>query len=360
MLETKIMPYNDSDKNHMEFFLQAPEKIGFLLMNIGTPSEPTTKAVRSYLTEFLSDPDVIDTNPLLRWIIVNLFVSPFRPRRVLPQYKSIWMEKGSPLLVHSNEFKESLMRYDNDLLVNIGMRYGQPSIQEAIDELLESGAQRIVMCPMFPQYAQATTGSCLSKAIEILENRNVSYQTITDFFRERFYIDCRGDTIRESTAYKNSEMLLFSFHGLPERQIKKLDSSGSYCLVDKNCCDSESTYNKFCYRFHCTDTVNKIMEKLNTSKPFKICFQSRFGMDKWIQPDILDVLQQTVDDGINDIAVVCPSFVADCLETLEEISIRDQEYFSRIGGGKLTLVPSLNSSPKWVSGFATFIAGKIA
>ena len=339
----------------MEKSLPESTKTGFLLMNIGTPSEPTIKGIRSYLTEFLSDPDVIDTNPVLRWIIVNLFVSPFRPKRVLPQYQSIWMEEGSPLLVYSNKFKDALMQYDNDLSIEIGMRYGDPSIEQGIANLLESGVEEIVICPMFPQYAQATTGSCISKAVEILDGKDVPYQTITEFFREKFYIDCLVETIQKSSAYTNSDMLLFSFHGLPERQIKKLDPSGSYCLMNKDCCNSESSFNQLCYRFHCVSTVNSIMEKLNTEKPFKICFQSRFGMDKWIQPDILDVLKQSVDEGINNIGVVCPSFIADCLETIEEISIRDQEYFTEIGGGQLSLVPSLNIYPNWVSGFARFL-----
>ena len=333
-------------------------KTGFLLMNIGTPAEPTIKGIRSYLTEFLSDPDVIDTNPVLRWIIVNLFVSPFRPKRVLPQYQSIWMDEGSPLLVYSNKFKAALMDFDSELSIEIGMRYGDPSIEQGIINLLESGVEKIVLCPMFPQYAQATTGSCISKAIEILEEKDVSYQTITEFFRVQFYIDCLVETIKSSSAYSNSDMLLFSFHGLPERQIKKLDTSGSYCLANEDCCDSESSFNELCYRFHCVSTVNSIMEKLDAEKPFRICFQSRFGMDKWIQPDILDVLQESVDEGVTNIGVVCPSFIADCLETLEEISIRDQEYFTEIGGGQLSLVPSLNVYPKWVSGFAKFLTSQ--
>ena len=250
---------------------------------------------------------------------------------------------------------EQIQKSSNDLSVEIGMRYGDPSIEEGIMRLLESSIEEIILCPMFPQYAQATTGSCISKAIEILEEKEVPYQTITEFFREQFYIDCLVETIRDSSAYINSDMLLFSFHGLPERQIKKLDTSGSYCLTDQDCCNSESSFNQLCYRFHCVSTVNSIMEKLNTEKPFRICFQSRFGMDKWIQPDILDVLRQSVDEGINNIGVVCPSFIADCLETLEEISIRDQEYFTEVGGEQLALVPSLNVYPKWVSGFAKFL-----
>ena len=140
-------------------------KTGYLLMNIGTPSEPTVKGVRTYLKEFLSDPDVIDTNPILRWIIVNMIVAPLRPKRVVPQYKSIWTEEGSPLLVNSEKFASALNRENKHLKVEVGMRYGQPSIDEAINRLLESGIDKIILCPMFPQYAQATTGSCISLSL---------------------------------------------------------------------------------------------------------------------------------------------------------------------------------------------------
>jgi len=331
---------------------------GYLLMNIGTPDEPTTKGVRRYLKEFLSDPDVIDTNKFLRWAIVNLIVTPLRPRRVTPQYKSIWMDGGSPLLVHSQMFASKLKTHLSGSPVEIGMRYGNPSISEGIDKLKEAGATKIVFCPMFPQFAQATTGSCINKGIQEVTARGLECATISDFYDEEFYINCLVDTIRESDAYRDSEFLLFSFHGLPERQIKKLDQSGRYCIYNTDCCETKSAYNSKCYRFHCSETVRLIMEKLGHEKPHRMCFQSRFGMDKWIQPDILDTLRDLSDQGITKVAVSCPSFTADCLETLEEISIRDLEYFESVGGKELKLVPSLNATPSWVEGFAKFLFSK--
>ena len=149
--------------------------------------------------------------------------------------------------------------------------------------------------------------------------------------------------------------LLFSFHGLPERQIKRLDTSGSYCINTDNCCEQASEFNEFCYRFHCSLTVQKIMEKLGTDKSYRMCFQSRFGMDKWIQPDILTVLQDSANNGVKNIAVSCPSFVADCLETLEEIAIRDKDAFIAMGGEKLDLIPSLNDAHDWVIGFSDYL-----
>ena len=332
---------------------------GYLLMNIGTPDEPTTKGVRRYLKEFLSDPDVIDTNKFLRWAIVNLIVTPLRPRRVTPQYKSIWMDGGSPLLVHSQMFASKLKTHLSGSPVEIGMRYGNPSISEGIDKLKEAGATKIVFCPMFPQFAQATTGSCINKAKEEATDRGLEYVTISDFYNEDFYIDCLVEIIRDSQAYRDSEVLLFSFHGLPERQIKKLDKSGNYCILDPYCCESKSDYNNKCYRFHCSETVRHIMAKLGHEKPHRLCFQSRFGMDKWIQPDILDTLRNLADQGVTKVAVSCPSFTVDCLETLEEISIRDFEFFESVGGKQLSLVPSLNSISPWVAGFGNFLNSRI-
>ena len=330
-------------------------KIGYVLMNIGTPSEPTAKGVRIFLKEFLSDPDVLDINPILRWGILNLIVAPFRPRTVLPQYQSVWTDEGSPLLANSEKFKNALHAFDSELNVEIGMRYGNPSISDAVDSLINDGVEKIVICSMFPQFAQATTGSCNKKAIEIIESRGIEYSLIGNFYDEEFYIDCVVNQIKMSDAYESGDHLLFSFHGLPERQLKKLDESGEYCLLKPDCCEKESEFNQLCYKFHSTETVRRIIEKLNTEKPHTICFQSRFGRDKWVDPDILDVLQNFVDDGVENITVICPSFVADCLETLEEISIRDDEIFKEMGGGSLELVPSLNSSDDWVKGFAEFL-----
>lgn len=324
-------------------------------MNIGTPAEPTIKGVRRYLKEFLSDPDVIDTNRFLRWAIVNLIVSPLRPRRVLPQYQSIWMSNGSPLLVHSKNFASDVEALLESAPVEVGMRYGEPSIADGIEKLVSAGATKVVLCPMFPQYAQATTGSCIAKAVEEVNARGLTYGLISDFYDQEFYIDCLVEKIRHSSAYINAEVLLFSFHGLPERQIKKLDRSGEYCIINPSCCEQGSEYNGKCYRFHCAETVRMVMEKLGDEKPHRMCFQSRFGMDRWIQPDILATLRELADKGIAKVAVSCPSFTADCLETLEEISIRDFEFFKSVGGDSLELVPSLNSTNAWVEGFADFL-----
>ena len=337
-------------------------KIGCLLMNIGTPSEPTIPSVRSYLKEFLSDPDVIDTNPILRWIIVNLFVVPFRPQKVLPQYQSVWMDEGSPLLAYTKRFVKKITAINSDIIFDIGMRYGTPSIEQGIKNLQEAKVEKIVLSPMFPQYAQATSGSCIKKAIQIIEDQNINipYEINPYFYHEDFIINCLAETIENSNVYQESEFLLFSFHGLPERQIKKMDISKSHCLIQENCCEIPCEFNKMCYKHHCYETVKKVMDKVSIKKPFDIAFQSRFGFDPWIKPNTTDIIEALPSKGIKNISVICPAFVFDCLETLEEIAIRNQEYFVEAGGENIKLIPALNDGDKWVNEFYNYIYNKFA
>ena len=337
-------------------------KIGCLLMNIGTPSEPTISGLRTYLKEFLSDPDVVDTNPILRWIIVNLFVVPFRPQRVLPQYQSVWMDGGSPLLVYTQKFVKKITEKNPDIIFDIGMRYGEPSIEQGLKNLVEAKVDKIVLCPMFPQYAQATSGSCIKKAIEIIEDQNIKipFEINSYFYDEDFLTNCLAEVIENSTAYNESEFLLFSFHGLPERQIKKMDISNNHCLIQENCCEIESEFNQMCYKRHCYQTVKKVVDKANIQKPFDIAFQSRFGIDPWIKPNTTDIIEALPSKGIKNISVICPAFTFDCLETLEEIAIRNQEYFVEAGGESIKLIPALNDSDNWVNEFYNYIYKKFA
>ena len=355
--------FNSTDAIYIEKSILSilnPKKTGVLLLNIGTPSEPTVKGLRTYLKEFLSDPDVIDVNPILRWIIVNLFVVPFRPRTVLPQYKSIWMEEGSPLLAYSTRFAAKISTKNPDVIFEIGMRYGSPSIEEGLIKLQKEGVDKIVLSPMFPQYAQATSGSCVRKAIEIIEARRIPipYMINDYFYQEDFYIDSLAESIENNADYHESELLLFSFHGLPERQIKKMDESQEYCLRQNDCCATPSEYNTMCYKFHCHETTRKIMERVKTKKPFRLSFQSRFGFDPWIQPNTTDVIEKLPNQNIKKISVICPAFVFDCLETLEEIAIRNNEYFVDAGGDSLKLIPALNANTKWVDSFYTYLHRK--
>ncbi|MBM24685.1 MAG: ferrochelatase [Chloroflexi bacterium] len=338
------------------------DKIGCLIMNIGTPSDPTIKGIRSYLREFLSDPEVIDTNPIIRWAIVNLFVAPFRPKAVLPQYQSIWTKNGSPLLVNSCNFLKEIANKNPNIVFELGMRYGEPSIEHGLIKLKKAGVKKIILFPMFPQYAQATSGSCINKAIEIINklDLNWKYEIIEYFYNKNFFIDNIVKSISESNDYHESEFLLFSFHGLPQRHVKKIDLSNNYCLVKDKCCETISKYNQICYSHHCFETVSRVIKKLNPDKPYDISFQSRFGLDAWLQPNTTDIIEKLAKKGIKKISVICPAFIFDCLETLEEIAIRNNEYFKAAGGDQIKLIPSLNYNPEWVTGLSKYMNEKFA
>ena len=336
--------------------------IGCILMNIGTPDKPTTSSIRKYLKEFLSDPDVIDSNKIIRWMIVNLIVSPFRPKKILHQYESIWTKDGSPLLANSKEFSLNLSNSLPEFNIEIGMRYGNPSILKAVKNLKKLGINNILLIPMFPQYAQASSGSCIQSAKEIIKREipDCKITVIEKFYSEDFYIKCLVEKISNSLEYKECEYLLFSFHGLPERQIKRLDKSGKHCLVKNKCCEEICVSNYNCYKAHCTQTVKKVVEQLKPSIEYSICFQSRFGLDKWLSPNITDVMETLSNKGIKKVAVACPSFTFDCLETLEEIAIRNNETFVKeLNGEYLKLIPSLNNEKYWVKNFSEFIKRSI-
>tara|TARA_Y100000590_G_scaffold218981_1_gene248089 strand:- start:4345 stop:5376 length:1032 start_codon:yes stop_codon:yes gene_type:complete len=339
------------------------KKLGCLLMNIGTPDEPTIPSIRKFLKEFLSDPDVIDYNPIIRWLTVNFIVAPFRPKSIIHQYQSIWTDEGSPLLINSTLFANKLSPILPSIQFEIGMRYGNPSIAGAINKFKKQGIKKIILIPMFPQYAKATCGSCIDEAKRILKSEipDAEFIVITNFYSEDFYINSMYESISDSEIYKNSEYLLFSFHGIPERQIRKMDDSGSYCLEKNDCCETMNEYNQMCYKAHCIQTVSKIIEKLNPNIPYSICFQSRFGIDKWVQPNIVDVIEDLSKKGIKKVSVSCPSFVADCLETLEEVSIRNNKVFTEeLNGEYLKLIPSLNDNDDWIVGFSKYIKSQVS
>jgi len=358
--------------------MEADSKTGYLILNTGTPDEPSIPALRKYLKEFLSDPDMLDfpsTRPselstgfnvvknnlasIFRWMILNLIVLPFRPSKIQEKYKSIWTEEGSPLLVNTIKFTEKLKKFTNDN-IEIGMRYGNPSIENAIKKLKNNGTQKIILVSMFPQYAEATSGSTFTEINRVLksESYNPEIVKVEHFYNEEFYLRSLAKSIIESEEYKNSEYLLFSFHGLPVRHLKKSDLSQSHCQKVENCCEIVSKNNEFCYKSHCVKTIMKLAEIIDPDKPFKICYQSTFGPEKWIQPNIVDVLEDLAEKGIKKVSVACPSFTADCLETLEEIAVENHEDFEKNGGEYVKLIPSLNDNDDWVKGFANYLHDK--
>jgi protoporphyrin/coproporphyrin ferrochelatase len=323
---------------------------GVLLVNLGTPDAPRTPEVRRYLREFLSDPRVIDLPAFPRWLLLNLIILPFRPRRSAEAYRKIWMEKGSPLLVYGEELRHA-MEERMHLPVALGMRYGEPSILTALAELKRHGVDRIAVVPLYPQTASASSGTVLEKVYaEAGREWNVpDLVAVPVFFDDPGFIaswKAVGMPVLESLK---PEHVLFSYHGLPERHIRKADDSGAHCLSRPTCCDAMSDVNRNCYRAQCFATSRLLAAALGIpADGYTVSFQSRLAGDPWIKPYTDILLREFPTRGVKRLVVFCPAFVADCLETLEEIGIRGRESFLAAGGDAFAMVPSLNSHPRWV------------
>jgi len=325
---------------------------GVLLVNLGSPADPGVPAVRRYLREFLSDPRVIDIPPAGRALLLNLIILPFRPRQSSRAYRSIWTEEGSPLIVHSRRLAEAVARQlEPGIPVALAMRYGEPSIRRVLDALRERGADRIVIFPLYPQLASSTTGTVLEKVFEEASRRwNVpDLVTVPPFYREPGLAGSFAAVGRPLLESFRPDHVLMSFHGLPERHVRKSDPTGTHCLASAACCERMTGANRFCYRAQCFDTARRIAGELSLPEgSMTVTFQSRLGRTPWIRPYTDLTLAELPGRGVKRVAVFCPSFVADCLETLEEIGIRGREQFRAAGGEDLLLVPSLNEHPEWV------------
>ncbi|MGF1509154.1 MAG: ferrochelatase [Myxococcota bacterium] len=333
--------------------------VGVLLINLGTPDSTSTSDVRRYLREFLSDPRVLDIHPLGRWALLNLVILPFRPSKSAEAYRSIWTEEGSPLLVYG----QSLARRVQDELgpqfrVELAMRYGNPSIPDAAERLMALQPRKIIVVPLFPQYSSAAFGSAAERALDVLRVQwNVPpTEVIGPFFDDPDFIHAFADVGRPELESFRPDHVLFSYHGIPERQIQKSDPSGEHCLRKLDCCSQLTKNNRFCYRAHCFETTRCLAESLGLDDgAWSVSFQSRLGRTPWIKPYTDEVLPELARNGVERVAVYCPAFVADCLETLEEIGIRAVEDFRDAGGKALKLIPSLNDHPSWVQAIAKWV-----
>jgi ferrochelatase len=319
---------------------------GLLLINLGTPDAPTTSAVRKYLREFLSDPRVIDIGAVGRALLLHLIILPRRPARSAAAYRMIWDERrGSPLLAHGRDLAVAVAeQLGNGWRVELAMRYGRPTLAAALDALRD--VERIVVLPLFPQYAASSTGTANARVMELTA---AGWDVPALDFVSAFHADPGFIAAWEAVAAPvladfGADHVLFSFHGLPERQIKKSDRTSS-CLGAPDCCDFPKNPN--CYRAQCFATARALATQLGVGD-HTVCFQSRLGRTPWIRPYTDHVLDELARAGKRRLAVLCPAFVADCLETLEEIGIRAREQFKAAGGEDLVLVPSLNASPRWV------------
>ena len=332
---------------------------GLLLINLGTPDAPTPPAVRRYLRQFLGDPRVLDMNKVGRTLLLEGIILPFRPKKSAHAYAQIWdAQRGSPLLYHGRDLARDVGdRLGRGWVVELGMRYGTPSIARAIDALLAADVDRIVALPLFPQYASSTTGSALEELYRVCAARlNVPPLVVLPAFHDHpGFLDAFADVARPALAAFDAEHVLFSFHGLPERHLRAADPSGTHCLpvapappTYGACCETITAVNRHCYRAQCVATARGIAARLGLSENrTTLSFQSRLGRVPWIRPYTDDTITALLAKGTKRIAVLCPAFVADCLETLEEIGLRAKETVAA-AGGELVLVPSLNTSPRWV------------
>jgi len=322
---------------------------GILLINLGSPESPKVKDVKKYLTEFLTDKYVIDMPYLLRQFLVRGIIIPSRVKNSAKLYESIWTDEGSPLIVHSKNLTDKV-RSKTENHVALAMRYGNPSIKDAVLELTTKGVDEITVLPLYPQYAMSTTQTVLEKLYKVIKEvaKNTPVKEIDPFYNNDQYINVLKDSIEKSVDLKKVDHLLFSFHGIPERHIKKTDPTKSHCKIDGSCCNTPSEAHKNCYRHQCFETAHLVAKKLKLTKDsYTIAFQSRLGKDPWLQPYTTATIKEFPSKGIKNLAVVTPAFVSDCLETIEEIGMEAKEDFLEAGGTYFHRIPCLNSDNDW-------------
>jgi protoporphyrin/coproporphyrin ferrochelatase len=332
------------------------KKTGVLLIQLGTPDSPSKKDVGRYLLEFLNDPRVIDINPVGRAALVNLIIVPFRTPKSAKIYEQVWTKDGSPLLIYTKSVKEKLQKQLGEAYtVEIAMRYKNPSLENVLERMKKANYDRIIILPLFPQYASATTGSAIEKAIKIISRWWVipELKVINQFYDNEGYINSVVE-VAKKYDYNDYDHVVFSYHGLPERQVDKVYVDGIKCN-DHNCEEEITDENKFCYKATCYATTRYIVERLNIPKDkYTVSFQSRLD-EGWIRPYSDDIVVEQAKKGAKRLLMFSPAFVADCLETIVEIGIEYQHLFKEHGGEKVQLVESLNDHPMWVDALEDII-----
>ncbi|UCS94121.1 ferrochelatase [Echinicola marina] len=327
-------------------------KIGVLLVNLGTPDSTAVADVRKYLREFLMDERVIDIPFMSRWFLVNGIIAPFRAPKSAVEYKKLWTERGSPLLFHTEDLKAKLVQQldAKKYHVEMAMRYQSPSIEEGLRALQEAKVQKIIVLPLFPQYASATNGSVIHKVMEVVKDWQVvpAINYVARFLDHPLFLEAWKEIADEKMQGQEYDAYLFSYHGLPERQIKKASCNG-FCQLNDKCCAVQTPSNQYCYRAQCFYTTRLLAEKLGLPKDkVHTAFQSRLGKDPWVQPYTEDKINELAGDGAKKVLAFSPAFVADCLETTVEVGEEYKEVFEAAGGEHWDLVPSLNSNDTWV------------
>ena len=318
---------------------------GVLLINLGSPKELSKKSVRQYLRVFLSDDNVVDLPKFFQQFILRLFILPFRPKNTLEAYEKIWTKDGSPLIISTESITNKLTE-KTGWNVEYAMRYEEPSIEKALHKFKKNEINKIYVISLYPHNAMATT------VTTELETRNVAMNISNDFeliftkpfFDNEEYINAMVNSIRPYVENKSYDKIIFSYHGIPKRQAKKTDETGEHCFSTSNCCEIENDGSKDCYRSHTRIASNLTAKKLGLKDDqWEIAYQSRIGPG-WLTPFTDKRLAKLPEEGKDNIAILCPSFISDCLETLEEIDIRGRETFLKAGGKNMTYIPCLNDS----------------
>jgi ferrochelatase len=320
------------------------------LINLGSPRTPAVPDVRQYLNEFLMDGYVLDAPWPIRRMIVSLFILPFRPKKSAEAYASIWTEHGSPLRHHSRALVAELGKQVTEPIA-LAMRYGNPSIADGVDELLSAGVEHIVIAPLYPQFADSTVTTCIEAARKAIGTA-AQTSVLPPFYANADYIEALRRTIAAHLP-EPVDHVLFSYHGLPERHLTRTDPTGEHCLKRPDCCNTPSTAHATCYRHQAFETTRLVTEALGLEADrYSMSFQSRLGRLPWLTPYTDERLVELAEAGVRKLAVVCPAFVADNLETLEEIGIQGRDTFVEAGGEELTLVPCLNEDTGWAAALA--------
>ncbi|MBE7174366.1 MAG: ferrochelatase [Williamsia sp.] len=327
-------------------------KRGIILMNLGSPDSTEVKDVKKYLTQFLMDKRVIDYPYLLRKLVVSGIIVPFRAANSAEAYKTIWTDEGSPLITLTRQLQQALQKEVAEP-VEIAMRYGNPTMADAYARLLAKvpDLQEVIAIPLYPHYAMSSYETAVAWAQEIHQKKKYPFKLtfVKPFYNDRDYIDALSESMRPHLQ-QPYDHILFSFHGIPKRHILKRDITGHHCLQTENCCETPSPAHAHCYRHQCLTTARLVAEKLGIpANKWSHSFQSRLGREEWLKPYTDFRLVEFPGEGVKKLLVVCPAFVSDCLETLEEIAERGKHSFLEAGGESFTAIPCLNLHPQWVA-----------
>tara|TARA_R110002049_G_scaffold77568_16_gene198473 strand:- start:1450 stop:2490 length:1041 start_codon:yes stop_codon:yes gene_type:complete len=332
-------------------------KKGVLLVNLGSPDSTNPTDVKKYLDEFLMDPRVIDVPKWARILLVRGIILNTRPKKSAEAYQKIWWKEGSPLIVLSERLQEKV-KNNVTIPVALAMRYGSMTLQKGLQELVDQGVNDVLVVPLYPQFAMATTETIDVKVAELQKEYfpDLEITSLPAFYNKPDYIKVLSDSISEKIKNLDYEHLLFSYHGVPERHIRKSDITSSHCKINDQCCVTPSKAHQYCYRHQCLATTRMVAEKLNLKEgTYSSSFQSRLGFDPWLQPYTDRTIERMGLAGIKKLVVVTPAFVSDCLETLEEIAMEGEEIFHEVGGEEFTVIPCLNDRDDWAAVLSRWI-----